>query len=173
MDKWWKLSNCDSILSILYMQLAFPLSNLFELVLTTYIYSPIECPPRASFVGVFGLTKIDVCLLTHRTHSKSSFNMGVFEFARISCTSIGYLNATQKLHLWTKNNTLELLENSTHKGLLWMSCQKNISHVIQTMQFTYGHLVSTNSIELLYYSIFTTKFIYLKMYTLNFIKKNI
>jgi len=25
--------------------------------------------------------------------------MGVFKFAKISCTSIGYLNATQKLHL--------------------------------------------------------------------------
>jgi hypothetical protein len=65
-------------------------------------------------VGVFELARIDVCLLTIRMHSKSSFNMGMFEFATISCTSIGYLNATQKLHLLvhafkvTINNTLEL-----------------------------------------------------------------
>jgi hypothetical protein len=34
--------------------------------------------------------------------------MGVFELARINPTSIGYLNATQKLHLLVhaKNNTL-------------------------------------------------------------------
>jgi len=49
-------------------------------------------------VGVFEVARIDVCLLTIRVHSKSSFNMGVFKFARISPTSIGYLNATQKLH---------------------------------------------------------------------------
>jgi hypothetical protein len=65
-------------------------------------------------MGVFEVARIDVCLLTVRVHSKSSFNMGVFKFARISPTSIGYLNATQKLQLWymhskwTKNITLEL-----------------------------------------------------------------
>jgi hypothetical protein len=65
-------------------------------------------------VGVFELARIDVCLLTIQVHSKSSFNMGVFEFARIKCTSIGYLNATQKLHLLVhafkvdQKNTLEL-----------------------------------------------------------------
>jgi len=48
---------------------------------------------------VLELARIDVCLLTIRVHSKSSFNMGAFEFARISHTSIGYLNATQKLRL--------------------------------------------------------------------------
>ncbi len=50
-------------------------------------------------MGVFELTRIDVCLLTIRVHSKSSFNIGVFEFARISRTFINYLDATQKLHL--------------------------------------------------------------------------
>jgi hypothetical protein len=51
-------------------------------------------------VGVFELVRIDVCLLTIPVHSKNSkFNMGVFELARIGPTSIGYLNATQKLHL--------------------------------------------------------------------------
>ncbi len=39
--------------------------------------------------------------------------MWVFEFARISCTSIGYLNTTQRFFFrfmnskWTKNNTLK------------------------------------------------------------------
>ncbi len=50
-------------------------------------------------MGVFEVVRIDVCLLTIQVHSKSSFNMGVFKFARISPMSIGYLNATQKLHL--------------------------------------------------------------------------
>jgi len=72
-DKCWNLSNCDNILSIVYIA-CIPLVELFELVITTYVYWPIECPLRASFVGVY-------------------------EFARISCTSIGYLIATQKLHL--------------------------------------------------------------------------
>jgi hypothetical protein len=50
--------------------------------------------------GVFELARIDVCLLTIQVHSENSnFNMGVFKLARISPTSIGYLNATQKLHL--------------------------------------------------------------------------
>jgi hypothetical protein len=56
-------------------------------------------PPRALFVGVFEVARIDVCLLTIQVHSKSSFNMGVFKFARINPTFIGYLNANQKLHL--------------------------------------------------------------------------
>jgi len=75
------------------------LVQLFELITTTNIYWPIECLPRASFVGVFELARIYVCLLTIWVHSKNSFNMGVFKFARISRTSIGYLNATQKIHL--------------------------------------------------------------------------
>jgi hypothetical protein len=69
-DKCWKLLDCDNILSMLYTELAFALSNL--LVITTYIYWPIECPPRASFVGVFELARIDVCLLTIWVHSKNS-----------------------------------------------------------------------------------------------------
>jgi len=70
--------------------------------------------PSKSFIcGVLELARIDVCLLTLKVHSKSSFNMGAFEFARISHTSIGYLDATQKLRWymhskWTRNNTLEL-----------------------------------------------------------------
>jgi hypothetical protein len=72
---------------------------LFELVIITYIYWLIECPSRVFFMGVFELARIGVCLLTIQVHSKNSFNMGVFKFARISPTSIGSLNATQKLHL--------------------------------------------------------------------------
>ncbi len=49
-------------------------------------------------MGVFELARIDVCLLTIKVHSKSSFNMRVFEFTRISHTSIGYLNTTQRLY---------------------------------------------------------------------------
>ncbi len=51
-------------------------------------------------MGVFELARINVCLLTIQVHSKSSFNMWVFELAKISHTSIGYLNATEKLHLF-------------------------------------------------------------------------
>jgi hypothetical protein len=32
--------------------------------------------------------------------------------------------------------------------------------MIQTMQFTYGHLVTINFIKNIYYNIFTTKYIY-------------
>jgi len=55
-------------------------------------------PSESCAYGVFELARIDVNLLTIQVHSKSSFNMEVFKFARISCTSIGYLNETQKLH---------------------------------------------------------------------------
>jgi len=66
-DNYWKLLDCDNILST-YICLV----QLFELVITTCIYWPIECPPRASFVGVFELARIDVCLLTIRMHSENS-----------------------------------------------------------------------------------------------------
>jgi hypothetical protein len=74
---------------------------------------------------------------------------------------------------WTKNNTLEVPKNFKTQRPIVDVMQENIIHMIQTMQFTYGHLVSINSIELLYYYIFTTKFIYFKTYILNFIKRNI
>jgi hypothetical protein len=65
-----------------------------------YLHLLTNWMPSKSFIcGVLELARIDVCLLTIRVHSKSSFNMGAFEFARISHTSIGYLNATQKLRL--------------------------------------------------------------------------
>jgi hypothetical protein len=142
-----------------------------ELVITTYIYWPIECPPRASFVGVFEFARIDVCLLTIKVHSKSSFNMWVFEFARISRTFIGYLNTTQKPFFWymnpkwTKNNTLELPKKFNTQRPIVDVMEENITHMIQTMQFTYGHLVSINSIKLLYYN-FLQKKLYLSKHTL-------
>jgi hypothetical protein len=76
---WTSVENCQIVIIFVYIVYVacIPLVQLFELVVTTYIYSPIECPPRASFVGVFELTRIDVCVLTHRMHFESSFNMGV------------------------------------------------------------------------------------------------
>jgi hypothetical protein len=45
--------------------------------------------------------------------------------------------------------------------------------MIQTMQFTYGHLVSINSIELLYYIIFTKNYIFQNIHSKFYKEKHI
>ncbi len=45
--------------------------------------------------------------------------------------------------------------------------------MIQTMKFTYGHLVTINSTTKLYYNIFTTKSIYLNVHFKFYKKKHI
>ncbi len=45
--------------------------------------------------------------------------------------------------------------------------------MIQTMQFTYGHLVSINFIELLYYIIFTKNYIFQNIHSKFYKEKHI
>jgi len=97
-----------------------------------YLHLLTNWNPSKSFIcgGVWGCK--NRCMpLTTRVHSKSSFNMGVFKFARLSPRSIGYLNATQKLHFLVHAfkvdqkyhvRTFQKIQHT--KGLLWMSCKK-------------------------------------------------
>jgi len=100
--------------------------------------------------------------------------MWVSEFARISRTFIGYLNTTQRFFFgymnpkWTKNSTLKLPNKFNTQRPIVDVMEDNITHMIQTMQFTYGNLVSINSIELLYYNFFTKK-LYLSKHTVIFL----
>jgi hypothetical protein len=131
------------------------LVQLFELVITTYIYWPIECPSRASFVRMFEVARIDVCPLTIRVHSKSSFNMGCWNLQELvlhllitemqpkSCT------CRYMCSKWAINNTLELPKKFNTQRLIVDVMQENINHMIQTMQFTYGHFVSINSYNII------------------------
>jgi hypothetical protein len=74
---------------------------------------------------------------------------------------------------WTKNNTLKLPNKFNTQRPIVDVMEENITHMIQTMQFTYGYLVSINYIELLYYNVFTKKIISFKTYIKILIKRNI
>ncbi len=50
---------------------------------------------------------------------------------------------------------------------------EHITHMIQTMQFTYGHWVYTNSIELLYYSILQQIYIFQNIHSKFYKEKHI
>ncbi len=103
-------------------------------------------------MGVFELARIDVCLLTIRMQSKSSFNMGMFEFAKIIIHLLVIWMQPKSficwyMHSrWTKNNTLELPKKFNTQKPIVDVIYENINHVIQTMQFTYGLLISINFI---------------------------
>jgi hypothetical protein len=76
------------------------LVQMFELVITTYIYWPIMCNLGSLFVKVFFELVVRIrCMYTGCwIHSKNI--CGVFELAIIKCMFIGQFNALQELHLW-------------------------------------------------------------------------
>jgi len=128
---------------------------------------------------VFELVRIVICVLTIKVHSKSSYNMRVFKFARISRTSIGYLNTTQRLFFrfmnskWTKNNTLKPPKKfNTQTPICGWHVRKYYSHDPNNAIciWPFGIYLFYRTITLYY---FYKKYIYFKTYILNSIKRNI
>jgi hypothetical protein len=66
-----------------------------------YVYWPIECTPKSSFVGVFELARIKCMSICQLNAFKELQLWGCLNSsARIRCMFIGQLNALQNLHLW-------------------------------------------------------------------------